>query len=138
MQTAQQRRESTRRYYEQNKEKFALARDRYRVRNMAFVTEAKAKPCRDCGVQYPPVAMDFDHVRGQKVADLSTLVVGSSLDRIREEIAKCEVVCANCHRIRTASRLYSSVRPEQPALTRRVLGSNPSGGTASLDDAIPM
>jgi hypothetical protein len=48
--------------------------------------------------------MDFDHI-GSKEANISALMSRSGLDRLVKEIAKCEVVCANCHRIRTQARL---------------------------------
>jgi hypothetical protein len=54
--------------------------------------------------------MDFDHVRGEKkfkVAEAVQFAYGLNFDQLRAEIAKCEVVCANCHRIRTASRGYT-------------------------------
>lgn len=61
-------------------------------------------PCTDCGETHL-VVLDFDHVRGKKGGDLSSLIAaGSSLRRIDEEIANCEVVCANCHRRRTYKR----------------------------------
>jgi hypothetical protein len=50
--------------------------------------------------------MDFDHVRGSKLMEVSRLV-GASAQRLRDELAKCEVVCANCHRIRSARRLIA-------------------------------
>lgn len=44
-------------------------------------------------------------MRGQKSADASALVRRSaSLDRVLEEVAKCDLVCANCHRLRTTDR----------------------------------
>jgi hypothetical protein len=45
--------------------------------------------------------MDFDHVRGQKVDGISVMMNTRSLAAVQEEMAKCEIVCANCHRIRT-------------------------------------
>lgn len=67
-----------------------------------FLSSLKEKPCHDCGKQYPAVLMDFDHVpeRGEKVGIISRLPKGKAL----EEIAKCDVVCPMCHRIRTATR----------------------------------
>jgi hypothetical protein len=51
--------------------------------------------------------MDFDHVRGEKLFDVSRMVgPGLSLELIKAEIAKCDVVCANCHRIRTFERRH--------------------------------
>lgn len=70
-----------------------------------FMAEAKAKPCMDCGGSFIAFAMDFDHVRGEKIADISYMVVRRRpLAVIKEEIAKCELVCATCHRIRTWNR----------------------------------
>jgi hypothetical protein len=70
-----------------------------------FVDSAKSRPCADCGVQFPPCAMDFDHVRGTKVADLARLrLARGARSKVVAEIAKCEVVCAVCHRLRTKLR----------------------------------
>lgn len=84
-----------------------------RARNAAYVRSIKSEtPCADCGQVFPPICMDFDHVRGAKVADICGLVLApSSLQRIMDEIAKCELVCANCHRIRTElGRKVSNLR----------------------------
>lgn len=63
----------------------------------------KNKPCTDCKNKFPSVCMDFDHVRGHKVAGVSKLLA-RSWEVIKQEIAKCDLVCANCHRIRTMTR----------------------------------
>lgn len=60
-------------------------------------------PCVDCG-EADIVCLDFDHVTGNKVANISKLVNNGSMSAIKLEITKCEVVCANCHRKRTAQR----------------------------------
>lgn len=60
-------------------------------------------PCADCG-EHDPVVLEFDHV-GPKTGDVGQLVRdGVRLDRLKDEIAQCEVVCACCHRRRTAQR----------------------------------
>ena len=48
--------------------------------------------------------MDFDHVRGVKHKNVSELISTLSKKKIDAEIAKCEIVCSNCHRIRTHIR----------------------------------
>ncbi len=60
--------------------------------------------CADCQIRYPYYVMDFDHVRGKKQSNVMELV--STLDKVKidAEIAKCEIVCSNCHRIRTHNR----------------------------------
>jgi hypothetical protein len=65
------------------------------------VARAKDNVCTDCRIKYHPHAMEFDHVRGEKKFDISKCHSRKDLD---EELAKCELVCANCHRIRTFSR----------------------------------
>lgn len=60
-------------------------------------------PCMDCG-ETDPVVLEFDHLR-DKVCSVSKLITdGAAMSRLRAEIAKCEVVCANCHRRRTYKR----------------------------------
>lgn len=80
---------------------------RIRARNNAFIRSVKDAPCMDCGVKHIPFAMDFDHVRGVKARNVSKLTY-CSLDRLRAEIAKCDVVCSNCHRYRTFKRLNAN------------------------------
>ena len=61
-------------------------------------------PCMDCG-ECDPVVLEFDHVKGIKVASISSLVaMGYSIPTIQKEIEKCEVRCANCHRKKTAEQ----------------------------------
>lgn len=62
----------------------------------------EGKPCADCGGVFPPVCMDFDHVRGEKLCNVAKMGT-YAWSRVLEEIAKCDLVCANCHRIRHAS-----------------------------------
>ena len=70
-----------------------------------YLRDLKTKtPCVDCGINYPYYVMDFDHVRGVKQANVMELVSTLSKKKIDEEIAKCEIVCSNCHRIRTHMR----------------------------------
>jgi len=70
---------------------------------MAWYTSLKAgKPCADCGGLFHPAAMHWDHLPGQeKKATLGYLAKRGNRRRVLEEIAKCELVCANCHAVRT-------------------------------------
>jgi hypothetical protein len=69
----------------------------------AFIVEyLRAHPCVDCG-ETDIVVLEFDHLRDKR-ANVSRLIATSEVRRIAEEIEKCEVVCANCHRRRTARR----------------------------------
>jgi len=75
------------------------------------IRKAKDVPCMDCGGKFPSVCMDFDHVRGKKSFTIAG-VMHYKLERLLAEIAKCDVVCANCHRLRTASRKSSLLTSE--------------------------
>ena len=61
----------------------------------------KKHPCVDCG-EKDPVVLEFDHSK-DKLIEVSKLVRNvSSIDKMREEIEKCKIRCANCHRRKTA------------------------------------
>ncbi len=95
---------------------------RRRLRVVQFIAEQKAKPCMDCGNSYPPFVMHFDHRDPtQKIAKLSSCRRFAQAVR---EMAKCDVVCSNCHAIRTFNAKHYLIRhqvvapaePEQPRL----------------------
>lgn len=90
-----------------------------RMKAMNFVWDYySSHPCIDCG-ESDPVVLEFDHVRGVKFKNISSLIdMGMSLARIEDEIAKCDVRCANCHRRKTAIRggWYRSIRGSNQSL----------------------
>jgi hypothetical protein len=61
-------------------------------------------PCADCGKCFPHYVMDFDHVRGEKIGNVADIINRNCSGGVWDEIAKCELVCANCHRFRTHAR----------------------------------
>ncbi len=64
----------------------------------------KNRPCMDCKQSFPACCMDFDH-RNNKLFNVSDAVKnGLGVQTILDEIKKCDVVCANCHRIRTCEK----------------------------------
>jgi 5-methylcytosine-specific restriction endonuclease McrA len=67
-----------------------------------IILDAKNTPCMDCGVQKDIPNMTFDHVRGKKRFNISD--APSSKGQILDEIAKCEVVCRDCHDDRERQR----------------------------------
>ena len=61
-------------------------------------------PCVDCG-ERDRIVLTFDHVTGEKRANVSDMVQGGfGLESIKAEIEKCDVVCFNCHQIRSQKR----------------------------------
>jgi hypothetical protein len=75
-----------------------------------IVDELKSsQPCADCGRRFQSAQVDFDHL-GEKTSCVGHLL-GSTTEKLVAEIAKCHLVCANCHRVRTTT----GVRPTLPA-----------------------
>lgn len=66
-----------------------------------LLVEEFVSTCADCDQKYPPFIMDFDH---RDPSEKSFSISQSSvlgIDRLRDEAKKCDLVCANCHRMRT-------------------------------------
>jgi len=103
------------------------------------VLEAKDVTCMDCGVRYPFWIMQFDHVRGKKEFALAS-VAGRALQKVKDEIAKCDVVCSNCHDDRTYKRdLEKRQRGERSAcLVPRGTRLSPKTQTPSLPDTLTL
>lgn len=102
-------------YYSRNKD-FVAARSnapeqienrkKRAQRHRDYINRVKSTcPCVDCGRYYNPWQMDFDHVRGEKKFILAAgSNLGYSMKALKEEMIKCDIVCANCHRNRTYER----------------------------------
>jgi hypothetical protein len=83
------------------------ARQQRRKRARQFVNDCLAThPCCDCGAS-DPMVLEFDHLRAKRGHIALLVSEGASLKQLRAETSKCEVVCVNCHRIRTATRCES-------------------------------
>jgi len=115
-----------RKYNKKNRSKKQARDKRRRDEARAFVDAFKRRPCADCGGEFPPVAMDLDHVRGAKFKSVATLVGGAyRLELIQAELEKCEVVCACCHRVRTAQRKENAA-PTLARVPRKSTGNRGS------------
>lgn len=88
----------------------AYQRERRKIeyaQNVEWVREYKLKHgCVDCGYKEHPAALEFDHLEARNGDQTRTVarLMGKTLKRIKQEIDLCELVCANCHRIRTHNR----------------------------------
>lgn len=114
--SAARRREITARYRKTDKYKQRMVewREKNREKVARYSRESKSKiraairafkdvPCADCGGRFDSVCMDFDHRPGEK----KLFTLGSenkSMPQVLTEIAKCDIVCSNCHRLRTHRR----------------------------------
>lgn len=91
-------------HYAANPQYYKDKSEARRKAGQQIIREAKEKPCTDCGETYPYYVMQFDHTGTDKLHNISEMASLGSFKKIREEISKCEVVCANCHCIRTWTR----------------------------------
>lgn len=104
----------SREHYRKNRKPY-LARSKQRnEKQIALLQEyvrgvKTGKPCMDCGKVYPHYVLDFDHRNAQtKRETVSRMVMAAlSVETIKNEIEKCDLICSNCHRIRTWRRAHA-------------------------------
>ncbi|MGN6663354.1 MAG: hypothetical protein ACTHK6_03965 [Solirubrobacterales bacterium] len=94
-------------HYRANKQRYIDATARRKKaqlegRVVFLVDHFRNHPCIDCG-ETDPVLLEFDHLRDKKFT-IATGIRNRNRNDVLDEIAKCDVVCANCHRRRTAQR----------------------------------
>jgi hypothetical protein len=77
--------------------------NKFAKKYVQVTNEKKSIPCYDCGEEYPPYVMDFDHRPGT-VKSFNIAKERHSISTLLTEIDKCDVVCSNCHRQRTHQR----------------------------------
>jgi hypothetical protein len=96
-------------HYQANKARRYAHNQRRQREFREWYTSLKAgRPCADCGEAFHPAAMHWDHLPGStKVDNLGELVRHGSRRLVLEEIEKCELVCANCHAVRSVVRMRS-------------------------------
>lgn len=79
------------------------------TKRMLILNKLKSNPCSDCGIIYQPCQMDFDH----KDPKTKYFTIGAVLRRkmsiFQAELAKCDLVCSNCHRLRTHKLVIQGV-----------------------------
>jgi hypothetical protein len=99
-----------------------------------LVKKIKSQPCKDCGKEYPPYVMDLDHVSGKKIDNVSSMVRRAvPYDVLLNELLKCEVRCANCHRLITHSR-----RTERFTKKTKTINPKPAPTPETLDKSHPV
>jgi hypothetical protein len=123
------------------REHYVRHKDRYvaqAVRRNKALAEQRAdylveffseRSCVDCG-EGDPLVLEFDHL-GNKKFDIARGLRGRTWQAVLDEIAKCDVVCANCHRRRTGLREGSA---RAAAAQRRLAGLSSDGGAGVQTD----
>lgn len=91
-------------HYLKNKDDYISKNREHRKTIIKWIQDYKSSfPCADCGQYFHFSAMDFDHLKDKKF-NISQGGRHGSIKTIQEEISKCEIVCSNCHRVRTWKR----------------------------------
>jgi len=95
-------------WYQKNKELTRERTNSNREKKKDIVRQIKeSSPCVDCKIYYPYYVMHFDHLdSSQKIANVNTILQTKALQTALDEIAKCDIVCANCHSVRTWKRQH--------------------------------
>jgi hypothetical protein len=92
-------------HYLKNKNKYKHQAKAKKKKLIKILWNLKDNPCVDCGNKFPPWVMQYDHIdSSNKDMAVGNLTNWGSEKRLREEIKKCELVCANCHADRTYLR----------------------------------
>lgn len=98
-------------WYQNNKQRIINKQRLRRTKIRQFILDYKTENsvCQDCGISYPPHVLDFDHLDPifKKFTIGESAATNRSYEEILEEIEKCEIVCANCHRHRTFMRRFN-------------------------------
>lgn len=97
--TKEERREYHRKWYLKNKERRVAINAKWQLKNREWLKEYKKSLfCVRCGESHP-ACLDFHHIDpSQKKYAIAAIHTFSSIEKIKEEIAKCIVLCSNCHR----------------------------------------
>ncbi len=93
--------------------KATLYRRGWKATRRSFLDAIKDLPCQDCGGRFPPECMDFDH----RDPELKSFGIGRDsafstkdpevLRTLMLEVSKCDLICSNCHRIRTKAQNHA-------------------------------
>ena len=90
------KRECYHRHFEKNKTKINIRNKEFREIRNEFLRQKKSTGCVICQ-EKDPSCLDFHHL-GNKKYNISSMLTSLSIKEIEEEIQKCIILCANCHR----------------------------------------
>jgi hypothetical protein len=90
----------------ERREQLRVNQASFHARRRELSNRLKNRPCADCQGWFEPCQMDWDHRPGEDKQELvSRSILFAPTKTFLEEIAKCDLVCTNCHRLRTQKRL---------------------------------
>lgn len=93
-------------------ERWSAYQSKYHQNKKVLVDSFKSGPCKRCGGFFPPACMDFHHRDpSQKAFSIGRKMDSVSRARILLEIQKCDLLCANCHRLVDHEELKNGTQP---------------------------
>lgn len=97
--------EYNKQHYKQNKIKYLEKSKTYEKNNRKFIYDyLKNNPCEKCG-ENRIAALQFDHIEiSNKSFTIGNAGRKTGINKLKKEIAKCRILCANCHAIHTAEQ----------------------------------
>lgn len=95
-------------HYETNRVAYIARSKVCNDKHKRWFEELKNKPCIDCQRSFHFSQMDFDHLENKEMNLSDMIRRGFGKKKILKEVEKCELVCANCHRLRTYNRSIQS------------------------------
>lgn len=102
----QARKDYAKQHYLDNKEMYFKAAKALGKRKRDFINDLKSRtPCVDCKQYFPFYVMQFDHVIGEKLFNIGNKCEQVGWATLKAEIAKCEIICGNCHLTRSYLRV---------------------------------
>lgn len=104
----QKARDDSRRHYQRHTADYLVRNTKNKGEKRDFIKKYKEfHGCMDCGGKFPYFVLDFDHREpDKKTYALNRIHLVGSWDKMIEEINKCDVVCANCHRVRSHEKQH--------------------------------
>lgn len=130
--TVKIRREKTRLYYIRTKDVRRKYQTDYAAIRRRLVYSLKNKPCADCFGWFEPCQMEFDHLPGYHKKFTMGNTLSRAIKTILIEAKKCEVICSNCHRLRTYRRAYDNQNRVIGGFTSYILPADPGSDTARV------
>ena len=93
-------------YYLEDKKRRLDVNKKWQVKFWEWYDTLKKEPCTDCQQEFDPVCMQWDHLPEYDKIERVSFIARTTMskNKVLEEISKCELVCANCHALRTKQR----------------------------------
>jgi hypothetical protein len=77
------------------------------TKNTAIVVEARSRPCLDCNLSLPDYVKIFSYRQQQTKYQRISNLISSPTEKLLIELAKCDLICLNCHTIRLYNDKHS-------------------------------